>query len=1026
MKTYFTDIFIKRPVLASVISLLIFLVGMYSVFKLQVRQYPKMENTVITVTTSYPGASAQVIKGFITTPLQQSVASAEGIDYLTATSVQGVSTISAYIRLNYNPQEALTNIMSKVSEVSAQLPKDAEKPVIEKSTGASVALMYLAFKGKHMNNQQVDDYLSRVVQPKLETLPGVAQAQILGGQKFAMRIWLEPKKLASLGITVPDVINALQANNYQAAAGSTKGKYVAYDINADTDIHDVNAFKDMVVKNADGAIIRLKDVAKVALGAQSYDFSIDFDGENAVFMSITPTPEANPLTVAHAIRAEFPKLVAQFPPDFSARIVYDGSNYIRDSIKEVARTIIEATIIVIIVIFLFLGSLRTVLIPVVTIPLSIIGVFSLLLAIGYSINLLTLLAMVLAIGLVVDDAIVVVENIYRHLEEGMPPFKAAIQGAREIMTPIIAMTITLAAVYAPIGFLGGVTGSLFREFAFTLAMTVILSGIIALTLSPMMSSKVLNQKVMHNRFVVLVDKLFAKLQSFYQRRLTNALNYRPVTIVFAVIIIISCIFMALTSKTELAPEEDQGFLLTVINAPSYANINYVTRYTKELNKIYQSFPSIDHFFTLNGFPNVSSAFSAAVMKPWEQRSISQSLAKKELQEKVRKIAGIQAISVGLPAIPTSGPSGLPVQFVVTTTNDYSQLYTVSQQLLKAAEASGLFIVAQSDLNFDKPELDIHINRDKAAALGITMQSIGQALSGLLGGNYVNRFSMLGQDYEVIPQVPDALRANPNQLNNIYVRDASGNLVALNNLVTMKLVASPSQLNEFQQLNSATIGGVLFPGHTSTEALHFLQQKAAEIFPAGFGYDYAGQSRQDVEQGDSLLITFFFSLIVIYLILAAQFESFRDPFIVLISVPMSISGALIFVNLGLSTLNIYSGIGLITLIGLISKHGILMVDFANKLQQNKGLSIHDAIIQAAAIRLRPILMTTLSMVFGVIPLLMAVGPGAVSRFDIGLVIASGMLIGTCFTLFVLPTVYSFIAHDHSKMSHAKNNKLDTNS
>ena len=1015
MNTRFTDIFIKRPVLASVISLLIFLVGLHSVFKLALRQYPKMDNTVITVTTTYAGASASVIKGFITSPLQQSIASAEGIDYMTSTSVQGQSVISAYIRLNFDPQKALTDIMSKVNEVTSQLPKASEKPVIEKTTGSSVSLMYLAFKSKNMNNQQVDDYLSRVVQPKLETLPGVAQAQIMGGQKFAMRIWLNPQKLAALGITVPDVISAIQANNYQTAAGSTRGKYVTYDINVDSDAHDVDTFKNLVVKNENGAVIRLKDVAKVELGPESYDVSVTFDGEDAIFMAISPTPEANPLTVATEIRKEFPKLAAEYPPGFSGRIVYDGSNYIRDAIKEVARTIGEATLIVIIVIFLFLGSLRTVLIPVVTIPLSLIGVCSLLLAMGYSINLMTLLAMVLAIGLVVDDAIVVVENIYRHLEEGMSPFKAAIQGVHEIMMPIIAMTITLAAVYAPIGFMSGVTGSLFREFAFTLAMTVILSGFIALTLSPMMASKVLNQKVMHNRFVVLIDKIFAGLQNFYKRLLTNSLNYRPVTVVFAVIVILSCVFLALTSKTELAPEEDQGFLLTVVNAPSYANLQYVERYTKELNKIYRSFSSIAHYFTINGFPNKSGAFSAAVMKPWEDRKMSQKEANKLLQEKERKIAGVQALAVTLPAIPGSSPSSFPIQFVITTTNDYSQLYTVSEKLLHAAEDSGLFLFAQNDLSFDKPELDVHVDRDKAAALGITMQQIGESLSGLLGGNYVNRFSMSGQDYEVIPQAPQALRFNPQQLNYIYVRDASGNLVSLNNLVKMKLVSAPSQLNQFQQLNSASIGGMVTPGHTSTEALKFLQQKAAQILPAGYGYDYAGQSRQEIQEGNTLVFTFFFSLIIIYLILAAQFESFRDPWIVLISVPMSIAGALIFINIGLSTLNIYSGIGLITLIGLISKHGILMVDFANHLQQERKMSIHDAIIEAAAIRLRPILMTTLSMVFGMIPLLIAVGPGAVSRFDIGLVIAAGMSIGTCFTLFVLPMVYSFIARDHSKMA-----------
>lgn len=1012
-KTRFTDIFIQRPVLASVISLLIFLVGLNSISQLEVRQYPKMENTVITVATIYPGASAAVIKGFITTPLQQSIASAEGIDYITSTSVQGKSIISAYIRLNYDPQKALTNIMSKVEEVTAKLPKQAEQPVIQKSTGSSIDLMYIAFNSHHMNNQQINDYLSRVVQPKIETLPGVAKAEILGGQKFAMRVWLEPQRLAALGLTVSDVLSALKTNNYQTAAGATKGKYVAYDIAIDTDIHDVDAFKNMVVKNDHGAIIRLQDIAKVELGAESYNFSVTFRGEDGVFMGVSITPEANPLTVAAEVRAEFPKLASLYPPGFTGHIVYDGSNYIRDAIKEVARTIGEATLIVVIVIFLFLGAFRAVLIPVITIPLSMVGICSLILAMGYSINLMTLLAMVLAIGLVVDDAIVVVENIYRHLEEGMSSLQAALRGAREITTPIIAMTITLAAVYAPIGFMTGVTGSLFKEFAFTLAMTVILSGFIALTLSPMMASKMLNQTVMHNRFVIIIDKFFSTVKRFYERLLSNALNYRSVTVVFAIIIMSSCIFMALTSKTELAPQEDQGFLLTVVNAPSYANLNFVERYTQQLNKIYQTFPALQYYFVLNGLPNESSAISIAIMQPWDKRKLSQNKAQQLLQQRENSIAGVQVISAQLPSIPTSAPGTSPFQFVITTTSDYSQLYSISEKLLHVAQNSGLFMYAINDLSFDKPELSVHIDRDKAAALGITMQQVGDTLSGLLGGNYVNRFSMLGQGYEVISQVPQSLRYNPGQLNAIYVSDNSGNMIPLSSFVTMKLVAAPSQLNQFQQLNSATINGMVMPGHTSNEAIHFLQQQAAKILPDGFSYDYAGQTRQDVHEGNTLLYTFLFSLIIIYLVLAAQFESFRDPWIILISVPMSIAGALIFINLGLSTLNIYSGIGLITLVGLISKHGILMVDFANKLQQEKGLSVHDAIIQAAAIRLRPILMTTMAMVFGMIPLLIAVGPGAVSRFDIGLVIATGMLIGTCFTLFVLPTVYTFIARDYRK-------------
>jgi multidrug efflux pump len=1017
MKPMFTDIFIKRPVLASVVSLLIFLVGLFSIVHLQLREFPQMNTSVITVTTAYPGASAKVIKGFITSPLQQSIASAEGIDYMTSSSVQGMSSVSVYVRLNYDSQKALTNVMSKVSEVTAELPKASQQPVIQKATGSQVALMYLAFRSKHMNGQQVNDYLSRVVQPKLETLPGVAQAQILGGQKFAMRVWLDPAKLASLSITVPEVISAIQANNYQAAPGATKGEYVAYDVDVDTDVHDVAAFKNLVIKTDNNAVIHLKDVAKVELGAESYNVDVSFDGKDATFMAISTTPEANPLTVAGELSKAFPNLIKQFPSGFDGHIVYDGSGYIRDSIKEVLQTIGEATLIVIVVIFLFLGAFRTVLIPVVTLPLSLVGVCSLIFAMGYSINLMTLLALVLAIGLVVDDAIVVVENVYRHLEEGKTPYESALQGAREIAMPVIAMTITLAAVYAPIAFTSGITGALFREFAFTLAMTVILSGVIALTLSPMMASKILSKKVMQGRFVKLVDRTFGRMQNAYQHRLTNALKYRPVTMVFAVIVFASCIFMGLTSQKQLAPQEDQGFILTIANAPAYSNLNYLTKYTDLLNSVYKKIPSIDHYFIINGFPNATGAFSAAVLNPWADRSESQTQIQKKLQAAESGIAGLQAFPIEMPSIPSPDSGGFPFSFVVTTTDEYPQLYDVSQRMLRAAEKSGLFMFVTSDLNYDKPELGMNVDRNKAAALGITMQQIGQALGGLLGGNYIDRFSMEGQSYKVIPQVPQKLRFNPKELNNIFVRDASGNMVALNNLVSMKLGSMPGQLNQFQQLNSATIGGMVMPGKTSAEALQYMRAQAAKILPAGYGYDYSGQTRQDVKEGSTLVYTFFFALIVIYLVLAAQFESFRDPWIILVSVPMSLCGALIFINLGLSSLNIYSGIGLITLIGLISKHGILMVDFANKLQSSEGLSIHDAIVKAAAVRLRPILMTTLAMVFGMVPLLMAMGPGAVSRFDIGLVIASGMLIGTCFTLFVLPTVYTLLAHNHANKAKA---------
>lgn len=1006
----FTDIFIKRPVLATVISLLIFLVGLQSIGNLQVSQFPKMENTVVTVMTSYPGASASVIQGFITAPLQRAIASAEGIDYMTSTTVAGSSTITVNVRLNYDPQKAVANITNQVNQVTATLPAAAQQPIITKSTGDTIALMYIAFTSKTMNNQQINDYLSRVVQPKLATLPGVGNAQIMGGQNFAMRIWLDPQKLSSLGFTVPQVVAAINQNSYQTAAGSTQGKYVRYDVNVATDAHDVEAFKNIVIKNQNGALIRLQEVATIELGASNYDFNLNFDGQKGVFMGIFATPEANPLTVISEVKKQWPQIQMQFPPSFSGHVVYDGTQYIRDSIKEVSRTIIEATIIVIIVIFLFLGAFRSVLIPVVAIPLSLVGVCFLLSMVGFSINLMTLLAMVLAIGLVVDDAIVVVENIYRHLEEGKSPFESALIGAREIATPVITMTLTLAAVYAPIGFMGGITGALFREFAFTLAMTVILSGVIALTLSPMLCSKVLTQEVMHGRFVEFIDRTFEKLKNFYTRRLTNALNYRPVTIVFATIVLLSCAFMAMTSQKELAPQEDQGFVLSFATAPSYANLNYVETYTNEINKAYPGISAIDHYFTFNGFPSRNSGISAVVLKPWNQRTQSQMQVQQELQAKLSQVTGLQIYAAQMPSIPGT-PMGLPLQFVITTTNDYQELYDVSQNILQKMFSSGLFMFAMSDLAYDKPEVQVDIDRSKAAAIGVSMQDIGQALSGALGGNKTGQFSMLGQSYDIIPQIPNADRLNPDMLKKIYVADAKGNMVSLANLVTIKLLAAPNTLMQYQQQNSATLSGMLLPGHTINDGIDYMRKLAASDLPSGFGYDFLGEARQAVDEGSSLVWTFLFALIVIYLVLAAQFESFRDPFIILISVPMSLCGALIFINLGLSTLNIYSGIGLVTLIGLISKHGILMVDFANKLQMDEHLSVHDAIIKAASLRLRPILMTTIAMVVGVLPLLLAKGPGAVSRFDIGLVIATGMAIGTCFTLFVVPVVYTFLAKVH---------------
>ena len=1015
----FTDIFICRPVLAVVVSLLIFIMGLRAIGDLPVTEFPKMENTVITVTTSYPGASADLIEGFITTPIEKSMATAGGLDYMTSESQDNVSIIKFYVKLNYDPNSAFTEVMSKVSEVQNVLPKNAEQPVIQKDTGSTTALMYVGFNSDKMTAEQITDYIARVVQPALETVNGVSSADILGAKTFAMRIWLNPEKMASLGVSPSDITQALQSNNFQSAAGTTKGEYVAISLDARTDVQNVEGFKNIIVKSSGNAIVHLRDVAKVELGSEDYDSSVYLNGKKAIFVAINSTPTANPLTVISDVRKILPILQKQFPPTLSSQIVYDATVYIKASLHDVMKTIVEAALIVVIVIFLFLGSLRTILIPIVTIPLSLLGVCLVMLILGYSLNLLTLLAMVLAIGLVVDDAIVVVENIYRHVEEGINPFKAAILGAREIATPVISMTITLAAVYAPIGLMGGITGALFKEFAFTLAASVIISGVIALTLSPMMCSKILNINISKNKLVNYIDHTFNRLRDSYRRRLHRILEFRPVTVVFAILILSSCYFLYTSAQKELAPYEDQGSLFVTAMGPGYANLNYMEKFSSQYDDIYKSFPSLADYFTVNGIGNVTnSVISGFIMKPWDDRKQTQQGVRLPLQNKLRDIAGLRSIVYQIPALPLGG-SPLDIQFVLTSIRPLEQLAPLADQLVAEGVKSGLFIILNSSLTYDKPKVLIEIERSKAAQMGISMQSIGNALATAFGENYVNFFSMEGRSYKVIPQVGRGFRVDPKELAQIHLQTASGSLVPLSTFVNIKPNTEPNSLTRFQQLNAVTISGVMMPGQTIGDGLNFLIQKADQLFPNDVGYDYAGQSRQYIQEGSALVFTFALSLVVIFLVLSAQFESFRDPLVILVSVPMSISGALIPLALGIATVNIYTQIGLITLIGLISKHGILMVEFANQLQRHEGLSIRESIEKAAAIRLRPILMTTGAMVMGVVPLLISSGAGAVSRFDIGLVIFCGMLVGTMFTLFVVPTMYTLIARKHKPIPKVDN-------
>lgn len=1008
----FTDIFIRRPVLASVVSLLIILLGLNSFFRLEVRQYPEIATSTITITTAYPGASSDVVQGFLTSTIQKSVASAEGVDSISSSSTTGVSIVTVHQIMGYDTNQLLAEIVAKVSSVRNQLPASAESPVIDKKGGGGDALLYISFYSKKSSTSQITDYLTRVVQPQLATLDGVASAAVLGAQTFAMRIWLNPLKMAGLGITATDVTSALQSHNIIAAAGHVKGTLVAHSVTASTDARSVQTFKDIPVKTVNGRKITIGDIARVEMGSDTYDVSVAFNGTPAVYMAIYPTSTANALTVIDKVKKQLKSIEQTLPPGIHMSVAYDATNFIRASIEEVIKTLLEAIVIVIFIVFLFLGSFRFVAIAVIAIPLSLIGVLFLMDLMGYSINLLTLLAMILAVGMVVDDAIVVVENVNRHILEGHSPFKASILGIREITGPIISMTITLAAVFAPIGFLSGLTGSLFREFAFTLAASVIISGVVALTLSPMLCSKILKPHE-EGGFEEKVDQVFDKVRTKYQNMLRSSLDTPFVTWIFAAIVMISLPFLFMSASSELAPKEDQGFVFIIAKAPLSTNFNYLESYTKQFEPIFKSIPQIDRAFLINNPGGDNTAMSGVVLKEWSERNKSASEIQHLLQEKLNGITGLQVFSVLPPSLP--GVShGLPVQFVLKSTASYQTLNALADQVLQKARKSGLFLMLDKDLNFDLPRTVMQINRDKATQLGVSMSQISATLATFLSGGEVGRFIVNGSSYKVITEVDAPYRANSAWLGRYYVRSRSGALIPLSTLVTIKHDSQPNTLNQLQQLNAVTISGIPLPGVSLGTALSFLQKTSSQVLPDNVGIDYKGASRQYIKEGSALYGVFALALFVIFLVLAAQFESFRDPLVILCSVPLAICGALIPLALGLATLNIYTEIGLVTLIGLITKHGILIVEFTNHYRE-QGMDARQAVETAAAVRLRAILMTTGAMVIGVLPLILANGAGAKSRFDIGLVIATGMSVGTLFTLFVLPALYLLIApKEHKKV------------
>jgi multidrug efflux pump len=1004
----FSDLFIRRPVLSTVLACMILLLGFQGIFGLSIREYPKVDETAITITTAYPGASADLIQGFISAPIARAVASTENIDYVTSSSRPSSSTVTVQMKLGSNPDVALTEVLSKVQGVRGTLPSAAKDPVIVKGTGQQFAMMYISMQNPNMTKEQLTEYIERVIRPRISTVEGVADVQVFGAQEYSMRIWIDPIRLAARGATAVDVLTAINNSNFLSAPGNTQNEYVVSSITVRSTLQTPEAFAQLPIRSTNGEVVRLRDVARVELAAANTDTRVSFNGKPGTFLAIFPTPAANPLTTAAALTKLVPQIQDTLPKGMTIEIVYDATGQISASIEEVFKTIGEAVAIVIVVILLFLGSFRSVMMPIVTIPLSLIGVCFLLFAVGYSINLLSLLAMVLAIGLVVDDAIVVVENIHRHMEEDhMSPMQAAFNGMREIATAIVAMTITLAAVFAPLAFTGGLTGALFREFAVTLAGSVVLSGLIAMTITPMMSARLLKAG-QHSRFQRIVDGTFSRVEHVYERAVTASLRNRPVTLIIVVALVALTGFMFTKTSTELAPEEDQGFLLSLVTGPRYATSDYTETYVNQILGLVKDIPETRAQFSAVAFGGATnSAFVGFAFKDWADRKRNSKELQADITARLAKVAGVQAFVFAPPTLPGSG-GGLPISMVVRSTGDPSEVYDQAEKIKNKAQASGRFIVVQNSMAYDAPQVTVTIDRERAAALNLPIADIGNTLTLLVGGAEVAQFDRDSNSYDIIPQVPQEFRDNPEKLGQYFIRSVDGKMVPLSAVVKISTNASPAAIEQFNQLNSSTISALPLPGVTTGDGLKVLEDLARETLPDTFFIDYSGQSRQEKEQGNTILIAFAAAVVVIYLVLAAQFESFRDPLIIMMAVPLSIFGAIVPLNIGLGTLNIYTQVGLITLIGLITKHGILLVEFANQQREVHGMRRRDAIVASAKVRLRPILMTTAAMALGVVPLIISSGAGAAARYSMGLVIFTGILVGTMFTLFVVPMFYTFIA------------------
>jgi multidrug efflux pump len=1018
----FTDLFIRRPVLALVVSFVILIAGLAAMKTLNVRQYPRSDIAAITVTTVYVGADAELVRGFITTPIERAMAAADGIDYIQSTSQQSVSTVTARLKLNYDANKALSDISSRVNAIRNNLPPESQIPVIAiQPADSQIASAYLSFTSGILQPNEVTDYLVRLVQPRLTAVSGVQKADILGGRTFAMRVWMKPERMAALGISAKDVRDALSKNNYLAAIGSTKGSMLQVSLTANTDLHTADQFKQLVVKQDKGTLIRLGDIADVVLGAEDYNSEVRFTGKKAVFMGIFVLPNANSIDVIKRVRAEVEEIKKELPKGMEVEVAYDATAYINDAIHEVVKTLIDTLIIVMIVIFLFLGSVRSVIIPIVAIPISLIGALFIMQVFGFSLNLLTLLAIVLSVGLVVDDAIVVVENVERHLREGLSRMNAALLGARELIGPIIAMTITLAAVYTPIAMQGGLTGALFREFALTLVGAVFISGIVALVLSPMMCANMLRAEHADHGFSGWVNRTFDRFRDWYGAHLDRTLNARPAVYVVWVGVTLLALVMFLAipkvATKELAPKEDQGFIIGIITAPANATIDDTIRYADAAGKIFQDLPDTRFTFQIT---QPSFGFGGLVLRPWGERKVPTKNYLPVVQQKLAGISGIQMFATMPEALP--GSDNFPVSFIIASTASHDRMLDIAKDLFQKAMAAHIFQFGDIDTKIDQPQAEIVFDHDKVSTMGLDMQRVGADLSASIGGNFVNWFNMQGLSYKVIPQVKRVDRLNPEQLSDIYVSGPDKKLIPLSTIATVQHKTIARSLNRMQQLNAVTISGV--PAGSVDAALKFLEDEAHKVLPSGYSIDYTGGSRQLRVEGDKFSSVFLLAVVLIFLVLAAQFNSFRDPFIILLgSVPLALFGAAIFMFLKMpfgtfftdswtTSFNIYSQVGLVTLVGLVSKNGILIVQFANE-KQLSGLSKFDAVREAARTRLRPIMMTSVATVAGHFPLTLVTGAGAAARNSIGLVLVGGMTIGTIFTLFIVPSLYLLIAKDHNE-------------